>query len=58
MVMVKASDTAPRVAANSACTVGSTTTTVHMPTAPIEAITSARQSRTQARPESGVKAAG
>ena len=39
MVRVKASDTAPRVAANSGCTTGSTTTTDHMPTLPIEPIT-------------------
>ena len=48
MVMVKASDTAPRVAANSACTTGSTTTTDHMPTLPIEPISSASASRTHA----------
>ena len=57
MVIVKASETAPRVAANSVCTTGSATTTDHMPTAPIEAISSTRPSRTQARPESGVKPA-
>ena len=49
MVRVKASDTAPREVPNSACTTGSTTTTDHMPTAPIEPITSASASRTQAR---------
>ena len=48
MVSVKASDTAPRVAPNSACTTGSTTTTDHMPTLPIEPITSASASLTHA----------
>ena len=43
-IMVVASDTAPRVAENSACTIGNTTTTAHMPTAPIEAITTAMPS--------------
>lgn len=46
--MVKASDAAPRLAANSACTSGSTTTTDHIPTLPIEPITSANPSRTHA----------
>ena len=55
MVSVKASDTAPRVAPNSACTTGSATTTDHMPTLPIDPIASASASRTQARRESGVK---
>ena len=41
MVSVKASDAAPREAANSVCTTGSTTTTDHMPTLPIEPITTA-----------------
>ena len=45
---VKASETAPRVAPNSACTTGSTTTTDHMPTLPIEPITSASASLTHA----------
>ena len=36
MVSVKASETAPRVAPNSACTTGSTTTTDHIPTLPTE----------------------
>src|ERR1700692_4055127 len=53
MVSVKASDTAPRVAPNSPCTTGSTTTTDHMPTLPIEPITSASASLTQAWPEAG-----
>ncbi len=44
MVSVKASEMAPRVAPNSACTTGSTTTTDHMPTLPIEPITSASAS--------------
>ncbi len=48
IISVKASDTAPRVAANSACTTGITTTTAHMPTPPIEPIISASKSRTQA----------
>ena len=48
MVSVKASDTAPRVAPNSGCTTGSTTTTDHMPTLPSEPITSASASLTQA----------
>ena len=48
MVMVKASETPPRVAANSACTTGNTTTTDHMPTLPIEPIRSASTSLTQA----------
>ena len=48
MVSVKASDMAPRVAPNSPCTIGSTTTTDHMPTLPIEPITSASASLTQA----------
>ena len=48
MARVKASETAPRVAPNSACTTGSTTTTDHIPTLPIEPITSASASRTQA----------
>ena len=43
-IMVLASDTAPRLAENSACTTGNTTTTVHMPAAPIEAITTAMPS--------------
>ena len=49
---VKASEAAPRVAANSACTTGSTTTTDHIPTLPIEPITSASASRTHAWRES------
>ena len=48
MVSVKASDTAPRVAPNSPCTTGSTTTIDHMPTLPIEPITTASASLTQA----------
>ena len=55
MVSVKASDASPRVAPNSACTTGSTTTTDHMPTDPIDPIASASASRTHARRESGVK---
>ena len=43
MVRVKASETAPRVAPNSACTTGSTTTTDHMPTLPIEPISTAKR---------------
>ena len=46
--MVVDSEIAPRVVANSACTVGITTTTDHIPTAPIDAIESATTSRTQA----------
>ena len=41
MVRVKASETAPRVAPNSAWTTGITTTTDHMPTLPIEPISTA-----------------
>ena len=48
MSIVKASDTSPRVAPNSAWTTGSTTTTDHMPTLPIEPITSASASLTHA----------
>ena len=48
IMRVNASDTAPRVAANSVCTIGRTTTTAHIPTAPIEPITSAMPSRTHA----------
>jgi hypothetical protein len=48
MVSVKASDTAPRVAPNSPCTTGSTTTTDHIPTLPIEPISTASASRTHA----------
>ncbi len=55
MVSVKASDTAPRVAPNSACTTGMATTTDHMPTLPTEPIASASASRTQASRESGTK---
>ena len=47
-IMVAASETAPRVAANSACTTGITTTTDHMPTAPTDAITTATASRIHA----------
>jgi hypothetical protein len=57
MVSVKASDTAPRVAPNSGCTTGSTTTTDHIPTLPIEPIKTASASRTHAWRESGMKAA-
>ena len=46
--MVVASEIAPRVVANSACTTGSTTTTDHIPTAPIEAINTASARRIQA----------
>jgi hypothetical protein len=46
--MVKASDAVPRVAENSACTNGKTTTTDHMPTEPTEPITSASTSRSHA----------
>ena len=53
-IMVAASETAPRVAANSCCTTGITTTTDHIPTAPTEAISTASASRTQAWRESGV----
>src|SRR5882757_8585544 len=56
MVSVKASDTAPRVAPNSGCTTGNTTTTDHIPTLPIEPISSASASRTHAWRESGVNA--
>ena len=55
-IMVAASDTAPRVAANSCCTTGITTTTDHIPTAPTEAISTASASRSHAWRESGVKA--
>jgi hypothetical protein len=54
-IMVAASETAPRLAANSACTIGMTTTTDHMPTAPTEAMVSAKASRTHAWRESGTK---
>jgi hypothetical protein len=47
-IMVVASETAPRLAPNSACTVGITTTTDHIPTAPIEAIRRTTISRNQA----------
>ena len=47
-IMVAESETAPRVAANSFCTTGITTTTDHIPTAPIEAISTASASRIQA----------
>jgi hypothetical protein len=47
-IMVVASETAPREAENSVCTVGNTTTTAHMPTAPIEAIRTASTRRPQA----------
>jgi len=47
-IMVVAREIAPRVVANSACTVGMTTTIDHMPTAPIDAINTATTSRTQA----------
>ena len=56
IVMVKASETSARLAANSPCTVGSTTTTDHMPTLPTVPISSARPSRRQAAAESGTKA--
>ncbi len=48
MVSVKASDTAPRVAPNSGCTTGSTTTTDHIPTLPIEPMMTASTSLTHA----------
>ncbi|MGX1000623.1 hypothetical protein AB7M38_007915 [Bradyrhizobium diazoefficiens] len=48
IMRVKASDTAPRVAANSAWTAGIMTTIAHMPTPPIDPIRSAMTSRTQA----------
>src|SRR5450631_1693922 len=57
MVRVKASETAPRVAPNSGCTTGNTTTTDHIPTLPIEPSNSASASRTQACRESGTNAA-
>jgi hypothetical protein len=47
-IAVAASETAPRVAANSACTTGMTTTTDHMPTAPTAAISTATTSRSHA----------
>ena len=47
-IMVTENDILWRVVPNSACTVGMTTTTDHMPTAPIEAINKATTSRTQA----------
>jgi hypothetical protein len=47
-IAVDPSETAPRVAANSPYTIGSTTTTDHIPMAPIEPIASASASRTQA----------
>ncbi len=53
IVSVKASDTAPRVAANSACTTGSTTTTAHIPALPIEPSSTATARRIHARRESG-----
>jgi hypothetical protein len=46
--MVAASETAPRVAANSACTTGITTTTDHIPTAPTDAIITTTASRAHA----------
>ena len=58
MIRVKASETAPRVAPNSACTTGSTTTTDHMPTLPIEPISTASASRTQAWREVGDEGGG
>ncbi|MGY3412535.1 hypothetical protein ACVWZV_008648 [Bradyrhizobium sp. GM5.1] len=48
IIRVKASDTAPRVAENSACTAGIMTTIAHMPTPPIEPIRSAMTRRIQA----------
>ena len=53
-IMVAASETAPRLAANSCCTTGITTTTDHIPTAPTEPISTASASRSQAWRESGV----
>ena len=47
-IMVTENEIAPRVVANSAWTVGMTTTTDHIPTAPIEAISTATTSRSQA----------
>jgi hypothetical protein len=47
-IMVDATDTAPRVAENSFCTIGSITTTDQKPTAPIAPISKARPSRTHA----------
>ena len=58
IAIVKASDTSARVAANSPCTIGSTTTTDHMPTPPRVPISSASPSRRQAAAELGTKAAG
>ena len=58
MTRVKASETAPRVAPNSACTTGSTTTTDHIPTLPIEPISTASASRTHAWREVGDEGGG
>jgi hypothetical protein len=46
--MVDVSDTAPRVAEKSLCTIGNTTTIDHMPTAPMAPISTAMTSRAQA----------
>src|ERR1700722_16974696 len=53
MTMVKASEAVPREAANSVCTIGSATTTDHMPTLPSEPIRTATAKRVHARRESG-----
>src|ERR1700722_9867842 len=50
---VKASEAVPRATPNSAWTVGSATTTDHMPTLPSEPISTATASRVHARRESG-----
>jgi hypothetical protein len=47
-IMVEASDTAPRVAENSLCRIGSITITDHIPAAPTAPIAKAMASRSQA----------
>src|SRR5271168_3151426 len=54
ITIVKASEAVPRAAANSDWTVGSATTTDHIPTLPSEPISTATASRIQARRESGM----
>jgi hypothetical protein len=51
-------EAAPRVAPKSACTVGITTTTDHIPTLPMDPMIRATASLTHAARESGVKTAG
>ena len=52
IVSVYGNDAAPRATPNSACTVGSATTTDHMPTPPIVDSTSETISRIHASPDS------